>query len=280
MTENLIKNLKDWYVPTKKIIERYPEQLITETDYRQRHRLFFDNNGKVLFVAHLDTVIEPKIMGLSKKRLYATGLDDRLGCMLAYTLGQKYQADILLTDDEESFQSTAQYHKCKDYNWIVEFDRRGNDVVTYGNNSPALLDALEKFWKIGVGSYSDICDLVTPICSFNLGIGYHLAHEQKSYVKLQQLREQIEKFGLFFDAYHDRQYLIADYDPADQVKYVDDPWRDDENLWSGLKDKYAVGYCSMCDSSANPVQHIYGYYLCRSCFSNMIYEYENAWDRN
>jgi len=150
--------LRPWVEPIDQIFNRYSE--FVEDDYADElHRIFIDRGGKVLFVAHLDTVQTPKIRGSKSGLISGQGFDDRLGCMLAYDLSEELEADLLLTDHEEVGLTTAVYHQVKDYNWIVEFDREGTDVVTYGLDSPEFRRQLNNFWRIGYGSFSDICDL-------------------------------------------------------------------------------------------------------------------------
>jgi hypothetical protein len=119
-----------------------------------------DNGKKLLVVAHLDTVTPyyaPPTKGLKLRRpkwakkakthdqaitvatkekdkrakaLTGPVVDDRLGCALALGVGE--WADVLWTDGEEKGRSTASYFDApRRYNFIIGFDRRGTDVVTY-----------------------------------------------------------------------------------------------------------------------------------------------------
>lgn len=213
-------------------------------------RIFIDNGSDVLFVAHIDTVLLPKIKKQKPKRIHATGLDDRLGCLLAFNLGIELGADILLTDDEEKCRSTAEYHVCKNYNWVVEFDRMGDDVVTYGNESYEFQHALIEYWNIGYGSYSDITDLPTLACCFNLGIGYQHAHSKDSYVDLKVLEIQIEKFRLFYEKYK-------------TTKFIADP--ESSNTYTNTYDEQ----CDVCNGNEQ-VEIVHGYMICYSCFNQVI----------
>ena len=220
---------------------------------RNDRRIFIDNGSNILFVAHVDTVLPPNIKKRTKNRLHASGLDDRLGCLLAYEFGIKLQVDILLTDDEEKCYSTARYHICKNYNWVVEFDRAGNDVVTYGNESYAFNQVLLEHWSIGFGSYSDISDLPTTACCFNLGIGYQHAHSKDSYVDLKTLKMQIEKFMAFYEKYN-------------AVKFIAD-----EKLHQKVL-TYSSIYDDTCDvcGSIEQIEKAHGYLICYSCFNQVI----------
>ena len=252
----LLSKLKFWMQPTDNIFLHFADKVIgfklggkTLND----RRIFIDNGGDILFVAHVDTVLPPKIKKRTKNRLHASGLDDRLGCLLAYELGIKLQADILLTDDEEKCQSTAQYHICKNYNWVVEFDRAGDDVVTYENDSYAFNQVLLEHWNIGFGSYSDISDLPTTACCFNLGIGYQHAHSKNSYVDLETLKTQIEKFMVFYEEYN-------------TVKFVAD-----EKLHQKVLTNSVI-YDDTCDvcGGIEQIEKVHGYLICYSCFNQVI----------
>lgn len=255
--KQLLKKLPYWLQSTDQIFQDFADYL-QGTKSQNNRRIFIDNSGDVLFVAHVDTVLLPKLKKQTAKRLYATGLDDRLGCLLACKLGLELAADILLTNNEERCASTARFHDCKDYNWIVEFDRADSDVVTYGIDNPEFLQRLSDFWKIGMGSYSDIIDLPTSACCFNLGIGYKHAHGKNSYVNLKTLTRQIVKFKVFYEKYHGEKF-IADVKPE-------------------LPDYHNVDFftynnrgepCDVC-GCVDQVEYTHNYYICRSCFSNII----------
>ncbi len=266
--KELLDKLKFWMQSTDTIFSYFADDILGSKIEagklsRNDRRIFIDNGGDILFVAHVDTVLPPKIKKHTKKRLHASGLDDRLGCLLAYELGMKLQVDILLTDDEEKCQSTAQYHICKNYNWVVEFDRAGDDVVTYENNSYAFNQVLLKYWNIGFGSYSDIFDLPTTACCFNLGIGYQYAHSKNSYVDLKILKSQIEKFMVFYEKYS-------------TVKFVADEKSKEEVL------TYQSIYDDACDvcGGIEQIENVHDYLICYSCFNqvidNFFFENENV----
>ena len=263
----LLSKLKFWMQPTDNLFLQFADKV---TGFKlggktvNDRRIFIDNGGDVLFVAHVDTVLPPRIKKRTAKRLHASGLDDRLGCLLAYELGMKLQADILLTDAEEECRSTAQYHICKNYNWVVEFDRAGGDVVTYGNDSYAFQQVLFKYWNIGYGSYSDIADLPTTACCFNLGIGYHHAHSKDSYVNLKVLARQVEKFKEFYERYKTTKFVA------------------DEKTEKSHTLTYSSVYDDACDvcGGIEQVERVHNYLICYSCFNqvidNFFFESENV----
>jgi len=270
----LLNKLKYWLQPIDKLFEdfsSFTEE--TEPDFGNNRRIFIDNGGHILFVAHLDTVLPPKFVRETKRRLCAIGLDDRLGCLLAYELGIELRADILLTDDEESCRSTAFFHDCKDYKWIIEFDRRGDDVVAYDKSSKDFLQKLADYWKIGVGSYSDICDLETKACCFNLGIGIKNGHQESCFVDKKILRKQIRKFRSFYKKYHDTEF-VAD-------KRTQSGFAGRVHEWGWLEQSYTQTHdpcsCDVCGGMAG-VEYVHNYLICEHCFLQMFDSFMNYSD--
>jgi len=256
-TLTIKERLKFWMSSKESLFLHFAQDIMGSKIEAGKHssnsrRVFIDNGGDVLFVAHLDTVLPPKIKKCTKKRLHASGLDDRLGCLLAYELGTKLGADILLTDDEEKCISTARHHMTKNYNWTVEFDRAGDDVVTYGIDSYDFRMALLECWDIGIGSYSDIVDLPTLTCCFNLGVGYFHAHSKDSYVDLKMLRRQVSKFEWFYEKNRGMKYM-ADVHP--EVPTISSYVYDDE--------------CDMCNTTLS-VENVHGYLICKECWNQVL----------
>ena len=255
----MLNKLRYWLKPKQVIFDDF-NGYVLDADDDKKHRIFIDRESDVLFIAHLDTVIEPKFYYKTKKRIYATGLDDRLGCLLACELSQQLGADLLLTDHEESYESTAKYHDCKNYNWIVEFDRYRDDVVVYDCGSKVFENAIGEYWNIGFGSFSDICLLDTKSCCMNLGIGYYNAHGKDSYVTIKQFYRQVEKFKLFYEKYKD-------------VAFIRDV-RFKEILIDGE-------LCELC--GWNHGTKIYDLIICEDCFNAMVNQYlyeteEKSWN--
>lgn len=251
MNHVLLNKLKYWLQPTNKIFADFTEYVVGDKDQR---RVFIDRGADILFVAHIDTVQPPKYKRTKRtkakkaKRLYVQGLDDRLGCLIACELSEQLGVDLLLTDNEECCRTTAQWHSCKQYNWIAEFDRAGDDVVTYGLDNPGFLNALGRHFKVGFGSYSDICDMETKACCVNIGIGYELAHSQDSYVVVKTMQEQINRFLTFYAENKD-------------ITYIQQAELSDQNWCQGW-------HCDICGIAE--AEYIHGYHICEDCFCNVI----------
>ncbi len=251
---NKRNNLHYWLKSTDSIFLDFDKYTLDVSDKLKR-RIFIDRGANILFVAHVDTVLPPKFVKRTRNRIYAQGLDDRIGCMTAYALSEKLGADLLLTDFEESCRTTAEYHNCKDYNWIAEFDRAGSDVVTYGLDCPEFLSAIKSYWVTGSGSYSDICELKTESCCFNLGVGYKHAHAENSYINLRTLKAQNKLFIEFFNEYKD-------------IKFV----RDSEKTGYNDFGYSELGYleCELCGSYF--AEYVFEHHICKDCFE-VLFEY-------
>ena len=240
-----------WLQSTAKIFDDHRQYTLDAAD-STKHRIFIDRGSDILFVAHLDTVLPPKLIRpRGAKRIYAHGLDDRLGCCIAAILSEKLGADLLLTDHEETCRSTAEFHELKDYNWIAEFDREGQDVVTYNMDSKAFCDALSQYWTIGIGAFSDICSMKTDVCCVNIGIGHKFSHSKDSYVCVKALRKQVKLFLEFYARYKNTEFK-QDYRITDEYGYnaSDD------------------GLCDICGWEYG--ESIYGYTLCYSCLMEVF----------
>lgn len=241
----------------KAIFQTHNNHVLDVID-NESHRIFIDREASVLFVAHLDTIHPPKIRRAYKHILFAQGLDDRLGCMLAYTLSKELGVDLLITDHEERCATTAAYHDCKDYNWIVQFDREGIDVVTYGLDNSEFHQALSQLWTIGIGSYSDICDLKTDACCFNLGIGGYRSHQKTALVDMRETASQIDLFRQFYADNKDIRYT------RDTTGQFDSPY---EDYIFGVPDDL----CELC--GCNNAITVFDYAICQDCFETAIEEH-------
>lgn len=199
-----------------------------------------DNGSNILAVAHLDTVAYTTDRGCqfvdteAGPVVFSRALDDRLGAYIILDLLPKLGivCDVLLTVGEESGQSTARFFDSpKSYNWMIEFDRGGTDVVLYqydDKETAALVEATGA--TVGDGIFSDISVLDHLDCKgFNWGVGYRDYHGPRSHAFLDDTFEMLEYFVLFHADNAD-EYLFHDSTvyPVTRVDY-DDP--DDHHTW-------------------------------------------------
>jgi len=248
-------NLTYWFKNINDIFMDYSQKSRFLDDLEKRH-IFINNGANILLVAHLDTVLKPELIGAENGEIYATGLDDRLGCAIAdYLVTVKgVHADILLCDNEETGRSTAQYFTCPDrYNWICELDRAGTDFVDYGIGNELLNNKIESLGlKYNYGAFSDICSLRNIDCAcFNLGIGYYRAHSQDSYAKIPEIQLQIDRFMQIYDSLSDTKF-----DREETPEYFDFYNYDD------------VLTCEFCGNDC--AEFVHGYNICSNCFNMLL----------
>ncbi len=168
-----------------------------------------DNGSKILAIAHLDTVQPDRTCQVTETAggLLATsgGLDDRLG---AYVILEMLPAlgvnvDWLLTTDEEMGQSTASdFVTDKDYNWMIQFDRGGTDVVMYQYETDEAKKLVQNCGaRLGNGIYSDIADMGhLGIAGFNWGVGYQDYHGVRAHAWLEDTFRNVARFVKFHRA--------------------------------------------------------------------------------
>ncbi len=252
--------LKEFWFRSTKYIFRDLNEFVLDKGRIDKHRVFIDRGSDVLVMAHLDTVQKPKWNKLSHNVLYASGLDDRLGCFLAYQISEELGLDLLLTDHEERGGTTGMFQTLKDYNWIAEFDRGGDDVVTYDLDCPEFLDALDEFFTVGDGLYSDIASLDTTACCVNIGIGYdrRSAHGKDNFADLSITADQVKQFKEFYAIHKDHKFV-----QVEQERYYDggadrlDQWND----WNAS--------CDICGNDGK-TKEIFHYLLCRDCVEHIM----------
>jgi hypothetical protein len=176
---------------------------------------FKDNGADILAVAHLDTVIDHErricnfIETAAGPIVYSGALDDRLGAYIILELlpllGVK--CDILLTVGEETGRSTAAYfepgdHHDREYNWMIEFDRGGTDVVMYQYDDDATRALVRECGaKVEDGIFSDISYMEhLGIKGFNWGVGYRDYHGPHGHAYLDDTTTMVGHFLKFHEA--------------------------------------------------------------------------------
>lgn len=176
---------------------------------RERFYYYQDNGSDILAVAHLDSVQYDgscHVIDTNAGLLAVSGtLDDRLGAYVILELlpNLGITCDWLLTTDEEMGMSTADcFESEKQYNWIIQFDRGGTDVVMYQYETPELKKLVEDAGaRVGMGSYSDICVLEDLGCpGFNWGVGYQDYHGERSHAWLEDTFRMVARFVNFYNA--------------------------------------------------------------------------------
>jgi hypothetical protein len=190
---------------------KQPASSWRRSDRSEDYYHFRDNNASVLAVAHLDTVVRgdrrtPRFQGTQAGPLVTSGaLDDRLGAYVILDLLPKLgiACDWLLTVGEESGQSTAgHFEPGKKYDWAIEFDRGGTDVVMYQYEDRASRRLVQASGAtVGSGSYSDIAYLEQlGVKAFNWGVGYRgNYHSEAGYAYLRDTFAMVAKYLRFHE---------------------------------------------------------------------------------
>jgi hypothetical protein len=172
---------------------------------------FKDNGSRVLSVAHLDTVVRPDRRAPAFRntaagpKVVSGALDDRLGAYVILDLLPQLgiTCDQLLTVGEEDGASTAsEFKPGKDYDWVIEFDRGGTDVVMYQYDDHACRKAVQASGaQTGTGSFSDIAYLEhLDVKCFNWGAGYDgNYHSEKGYAYLNDTFAMTAKYLRFHE---------------------------------------------------------------------------------
>lgn len=210
-----------------------------------------DNGSAILAVAHLDTVV-PRHQRMCRfvdtaggPVVYSGGLDDRLGAFIILDLlpALGITHDVLLTVGEECGQSTAAYFDApKHYDWVIEFDRGGTDVVMYDYEDDETIQLVEDSGaRVGMGSFSDISYMEhVGVKAFNWGVGYHDYHGPRAHAYLDDTALMVARYLRFHEAntgtylpHEARPVLIggARYD-WDAESWEDDDDNDDARLWA------------------------------------------------
>lgn len=229
------------------------EQRLPDEDFYH----FKDNGSKILAVAHLDTVQPARrrdcnlMETASGPVIYSGALDDRLGAYIILellpALGLKF--DWLLSVGEEDCMSTAEFFTTeKDYNWVIEFDRGGTDVVMYQYDDWFTSEAVKDSGaRVGQGIFTDICVLEhLGVKAFNWGTGYQDYHSPRSHAFLDDTFMMVGHFLRFHEAWKDEE-MVHDYVPSlarggrwarwDWGSHWSDPDPQDEAAWWEAQDK-------------------------------------------
>jgi len=185
---------------------------------------FRDNGSRVLAVAHLDTVApgDQRAAHFTSSQagpvVFSRALDDRLGAYIILSLlpSLGVTCDWLLTTGEETGQSTAAFFDPpKDYDWIIQFDRGGTDVVMYQYDDSGTRQAVRAAGaRVGEGIFSDICYLEhLGVKGFNWGTGYQDYHSERSHAFLNDTFNMTGQY-LRFHELHAGIAMLHDGQPA------------------------------------------------------------------
>lgn len=261
-------------------------QVFGEDD--SNHYIYIDNGCDILGVAHIDSVQKFNGILITDEFIRCNTVDDRIGVyMLLYGLPSiGVSCDILLTDNEESGMSTAQFFETpKQYNWMFQFDRGYDDVVTYQFDDRKMEDELASAgFKVNYGIFSDICYLDhLGCCGFNVGCGMRKYHSKHAYVDIDALLSMTVMFRRFWsinqDCFFEYEPMQEDGDSRGGLWHWDG---DDMYLWHGLqvdaKDNPEVeiqcDYCGVL-TPIDELKDLYGgdALVCQGCCNHIMNTY-------
>lgn len=240
---------------TEKLKETY-EQVVVSEGY-----VFAKGDVPILLVAHMDTVHKetPKAFvhrGNKTSSPQGIGGDDRCGIYIILNIIKKHKCSVVFCEDEEiggigaKKFIMADFAKDLDFNYIMEFDRRGSkDAVFYDCDNEAFEEFItdDEDWKTAFGSFSDI-SIIAPVlgcAAVNLSSGYYNAHTLDEYVMLDELESCIVRGCKLIEKTTDEdkfEYIPTKrkgYDWYDDGYYTNMFGEDDAELGYGL---YGVEY--------------------------------------
>ena len=244
-------------------LEKTPD-LVNNQDY-----LYIDKGGKVLAVAHADTVFKDNELFFlhepGKNIVFSPGLDDRLGVYIILEVLKNADIDILITTGEESMNSSAKlFFPSKSYNWMVEFDREENDVAIYQYKWDKKF--LKKYFPaISYGSYSDIVELGHLGClGLNIGIGYYYRHKINCYALLSETEKAVKRFLKFFEENKDKQFKFKPSSPLRKNDYKNKYWSPPSSIYG---EKSKKNFCLICGAEITEEEELIyeQYQMCYSC---------------
>lgn len=188
---------------TKRLKKTYDE-VISEDGF-----VYAQGTFPVLLVAHLDTVHEKLpdtiLYDLQKNTASSPngiGGDDRCGVYMILQIINDYNCSVVFCEEEEKGLigarkfTQAEFAKDLDFNYIIEFDRKGKkDAVFYNCDNEDFEDFItEKYYKTAYGSFSDI-SVIAPFigrAAVNLSCGYYSPHSTSEYVAFDDMEMSID----------------------------------------------------------------------------------------
>lgn len=270
-------------------IDDYKDEGIGEIiDVPNGFYIYKDNGSKILAVAHMDLV--PAVNGVKTfecqgDTIKVPQLDDRLGCHIILDVLPKLgiTTDILLTIGEETGNSTAKHFKApegKEYNWLMEFDRGGEDTVMYKFHTPEMEKKLKEYGiKVGRGSFTDICVLEDlGVWAVNFAVAYSSNHSSSASFNVKLFEEQLlPKYIEFIKSNKDTKIKHEKKETSVTTYY-------NNSHYGGYSSNNNDGNNSRRSNIVKPYQHLQRYcydyitndYVCRQC-GRPYYECTNVY---
>ena len=220
-----MKSFEDICRMTQPQVKAYMKNYLISKKYKvvdEDGFLYAKGDIPVLLVAHMDTVHKEQciqIVNVDGQLSSPQGIggDDRCGIFIIMNLIKELHCSVLLCEDEETGGVGAKkfikatyaevneanepvvqkYIDNLDVNYMVEFDRRGNnDAVFYSCDNKDWTEFATECtgYKFTYGSFSDISVLMpeAKIAAVNLSSGYYKAHTTDEYVIYDEMMDTVE----------------------------------------------------------------------------------------
>lgn len=246
---------------TQPEVKKYMEAFLTENNYSIANEdgfLYAIPNKDVipvLLVAHMDTVHKEQCKEIinEKGKLSSPqgiGGDDRCGIYMIMNIVKELHCSVLLTEDEEiggvgaSKFASSKYIDKLDINYMIEFDRRGNnDAVFYSCGNKEFISFIEEVTglKEAFGSYSDISTIMpaSKIAGVNFSCGYYNPHTVTEYVMFDEMINIIDIAKILIENHCDKSYEYVekvwpktDFANYHQYSFYDNDVRKSSNVYS------------------------------------------------
>lgn len=220
-----MKKFEDICRMTQEEVKAYMKKYLISKKYNvvdEDGFLYAKGTNPVLLVAHMDTVHAQQCVDIINEdgqisSPQGIGGDDRCGIFIIMNLIKEFNCSVLLCEDEEKGGKGARkfveakyvgvdaennpvehkYIDNLDVNYMVEFDRKGNnDAVFYSCANKDFEEFIVDFtgFKYAYGSFSDISVLMpaAKIAGVNLSSGYYKAHTTDEYVIYDEMVDTID----------------------------------------------------------------------------------------
>lgn len=249
-----MKTFEDICRMTQPEVKAYMKSYLISQKYNvvdENGFLYAKGTVPVLLVAHMDTVHKAQCKTINNVNGRLTspqgiGGDDRCGVFIIANLVKELNCSVLLCEDEEKggigakkFTSATykrtdengnevkeKYIEHLDVNYMVEFDRKGNnDAVFYSCDNTDFIDFVEDMtnFKCSTGSFSDISILMpaAKLAAVNLSCGYYNAHTVVEYVVYDEMMDTIEAAKTLIKEKCDKpfEYVPKKYTPPTRSNY-------------------------------------------------------------
>ena len=233
-----MKNFKRILKPNQEQLKKIVSKYLKAKEYKPvigDGFVYAKGEIPIMLVAHLDTVhkYSPREIFYDNEQdvmwsPQGIGGDDRCGVYAILKILETHKPYVCFTEDEEigcvgaeKFVNTI--IAPNEIKFVIEIDRRGkDDCVFYDCGNEAFKEYIESFgFKTKIGTFSDIVEISDEweVASVNVSSGYYNEHTNQEYIKINELKDTIEKVKSILDdaenvgyfEYNKKTYQYDDY---------------------------------------------------------------------